>query len=192
MYRPVLVTPAAATPVSVTEAKAHLRVDHTGDDTLITSLIAAATEHLDGYSGILGRCLVTQTWRQDFDGFAKTMRLPLLASTISSVKYRNSAGQLSTVTATDYALKADELGSYVRFDDGFSFPSDLAQSQAVLIEFTAGFGNAAAVPAAIKAAILLLIGHWYANREAVSVGHVATELPMAVDALIEPYRRVGI
>jgi uncharacterized phiE125 gp8 family phage protein len=194
MYRPVLVTaPAAGDPVvTLVEAKAHLRVDSSGEDTLITSLIAAATAHLDGYSGILGRCLVTQTWRQDFDGFAKCMRLPLLAATISSVKWRNSDGQLSTIASDNYSLKADEMGSYVRFDDGYSFPSDLAQSQAVLIEFTAGYGNAAAVPASIKAAILLLVAHWYENREAVNVGNITTEVPLGVAALIQPYRRVGI
>ena len=64
MHRPVLVTPPAETPVSRTEAKAHLRVDGTGDDDLIDGLIDAAVAHLDGYTGILGRCMVTQTWRQ--------------------------------------------------------------------------------------------------------------------------------
>lgn len=195
MYAPVLVTaPSAGDPVVTTaEAKAHLRVDGTDEDALITTLVAAATAHFDGYTGILGRALVTQTWRQDFDDFTgQCMRLPMLATTIASVKYRDSAGQLSTVTSTDYSLKADALGSYVRFDDDYSFPSDLAQSQAVLIEFTAGFGAASAVPAALKAAVLLLVGHWYGNREAVNVGNIVSELPMAVAALIEPYRRVGI
>lgn len=191
MYAPVLVTAAAETPVSATEAKAHLRVDHSTEDTLITSLVAAATEHLDGYTGILGRALVTQTWRQDFDEFTgQCMRLPMLAATIASVKYRSSDGTLATVSSDDYSLKADALGSYVRFDDDFSYPSDLAQSQAVLIEFTAGYGNAEDVPAPIKAAILLLVGHWYENREA--AGEPMAELPLAVAALIEPYRRVGV
>ncbi|MFP5432845.1 MAG: head-tail connector protein [Alphaproteobacteria bacterium] len=44
----------------------------------------------------------------------------------------------------------------------------------------------------MKAAILLLVGHWYANREAVVTGTIATQLPMAVDALLAPLRRVGI
>lgn len=191
MYRPELVTAAAETPVSVIEAKAHLRVDHDDEDALVTTLIEAATAHLDGYAGILGRCLVTQTWRQDFDGFSRCMRLPLLAATIASVKYRVSAGTLATVASADYSLKADALGSYVRFNDDYSYPGDLAQSQAVLIEFTAGYGDADAVPAAIKAAILLLVGHWYANREAVTSDSAVT-LPMAVDALLTPYRRVGV
>jgi uncharacterized phiE125 gp8 family phage protein len=191
MHAPVLVTPPAATPVSESEAKAHLRVDHTDEDGLITSLVKAATAHLDGYSGILGRCMVTQTWRQDFDAFSgRTLRLPLPAAGITSVKVRSSAGTLSTVSSDDYALKQDALGSYVRFDDGYSYPSDLAQSNGILVEFVAGYGDATAVPDALKVAILLLVGHWFANREA--AGASMSETPMAVDMLVAPYRRVGV
>jgi uncharacterized phiE125 gp8 family phage protein len=196
MYRPVLVAAPATTPVTLQEVKQHLRLVagaeiYTTEDGILTIYLDAATAHLDGYSGILGRCLVTQTWRQDFDGFAKCLRLPLLAATIVSIKYRNSDGTLATISSDDYALKSDEIGSYVRFDDGYSFPSDLAQSQAVLIEFTAGYGAASAVPASIKQAILLLVGHWYINRETVTAGGVQ-DLPHAVNALVAPYRRVGI
>jgi uncharacterized phiE125 gp8 family phage protein len=193
MHAPVLVTPPAEAPVSRTEAKAHLRVNGTDEDTLIDGLVSGAVSHLDGYAGVLGRCMVTQTWRQDFDEFSgNTLRLPLLAASIASVKTRASDGTLATVSADDYALKQDALGSYVRFDDEYSYPGDLAQANGILVEFTAGYGLAASVPAALKAAILLLIGHWYANREAVVTGTIATELPISVEALITPYRRVGI
>ncbi|MFQ6574136.1 head-tail connector protein [Pseudomonas sp. UM16] len=39
-------------------------------------------------------------------------------------------------------------------------------------------------PASFKAALLLLIGHSYANREAIVTGTIATELPLAVDSLL--------
>lgn len=210
MYPPVQVTPPATMPVTVDEAKLHLRVDGTTENTLITSLIAAAAGHLDGWTGILGWCLCEQTWRQDFDAFRREMRLPLgPVLEISGVTWRNSEGQLSTVAAENYALKSDARGSYIRFDDGYSLPSDLAQSAAVSVTYLAGYTDTEAVPddegtadvdesvaaqstvpAPIKAAILLLVGHWYANREAVTDG-AAAPLPMAVDALIAPYRRVG-
>lgn len=197
MYAPVLVTPPAAPPVSLQEVKQHLRLvagaeTYTTEDGTLQIYLDAAVSYLDGYAGVLGRCLVTQTWRQDFDGMAKSMRLPLLAAGVSSIKVRNADGQLSTVSSDDYSLKSDELGSYVRFDDSYTFPSDLAETQAILIEFTAGYGVASAVPAALKAAILLMVGHWYANREAVVTGTIATPMPMAVDTLVAPYRRVGI
>lgn len=193
MHRPVLVTPPATTPVTLQELKQHLRLvagaeTYTTEDGPLQIYLEAAVAHLDGYTGILGRCLVTQTWRQDFDGWGRTLRLPLLAAGISSVKYRDSDGQLATVSSDDYALKSDDLGGYVRFDDGFAFPGDLAETNAVLIEFTAGYGAAADVPAALKAAVLLLAGDLYANRAAKTDGGVI-ENP-AVAALIGPYRRV--
>src|SRR5690606_10673336 len=71
MHRPVRVTPPAIQPVTLAEAKLHLRVDHDDEDALISNLIQAATGHLDGWTGILGHCLVEQVWRQDHDRFAR-------------------------------------------------------------------------------------------------------------------------
>ena len=36
----------------------------------------------------------------------------------------------------------------------------------------------------VEQAILLLVGHWYANREAVAVGTIATAMPLAVERLL--------
>ncbi|CAM7424726.1 head-tail connector protein [Citrobacter cronae] len=44
----------------------------------------------------------------------------------------------------------------------------------------------------VKAAMLLLIGHWYANRESVVVGQAVAEVPFAVEALLQPYRIYGV
>lgn len=191
MHAPVLVTPADTDGVvTVDELKAHLRVDGSDEDVLIELLRDGAVAHLDGYSGVLGRAIATQTWRQDFDAFdGDTLRLPLPAASIASVKVRDSAGQLATVSSSSYLLQEDALGSLVRFDDDYTYPSDLADTKAIAVEFAAGYD---AVPSAIKVAVLLLVGHWYANRETVVTGTIATELPLAVAALIAPYRRVGI
>jgi uncharacterized phiE125 gp8 family phage protein len=194
MHRPVLVTSPSATPVTLAEAKAHLRVDFADDDALITAMIGAATGYLDGWTGILGGvCLVDQVWRQDFDLFAKCMPLPLGPVTeIVSVKWLNSAGTETTIAAASYSLETDAGGrSFVRFKDDFTVPSDLYESAAVSIQFKAGHA-AEAVPAAIKAAILLHVGHLYENREAVSVGSTASMLPFAYDQLITPYRKLRI
>lgn len=213
MHAPVLVTAPTTLPVTLEEAKAHLRrdADETEEHDLITALVNAAVGHLDGWTGILGRCLEEQTWRQDFDGFDRVIRLPLWPIIeISSITWRNEAGQIATVSSDDYALKSDALGAYVRFKNDFEYPSGLNETSAVAVTFTAGYPREGAiegdpeaeppveanpgtstVPAAIKAAILLLVGHWYVNRMAVKEGSFQ-ELPMAVNALIAPYRRVGL
>lgn len=191
MYRPVLVTAPTATPISLTEAKAQLDISYTDKDTMITSLIAAATAYLDGWTGILGRCLVTQTWRQDFDSFSMCLRLPLYpVSSITSVKYDDTSDVEQTVASSNYDLLDDDLGAFVRFKDDYSFPSIHEDRPAVRVAYAAGYANAAAVPDAIKQAMLLMIRHWFDNPSAVVVGVTAQAMPMAVDALLAPWRRV--
>ncbi len=205
MHRPVLVTPPAQLPVSLLEAKAHLRVDHSEDDALISSLVTAATAHLDGWTGILGRCLVDQTWRQDFDSFARYLELPLgPVSEIVDVKWRNAAGQIATVSASESSLVTDAGGqSYVRFRDAFSYPSGLHERGAVSVTYRAGHAATPAaegppavaetteVPAPIKIAILLTAAHWYGQREAASADQLA-EIPLGVTKLLSPFLRVRI
>lgn len=199
MHRPVLVTPPAIQPVTLTDAKLHLRVDHNDENTQIEGLIRAATEHLDGWTGILGRCLAEQVWRQDHDRFARQMLIPLgPVIAVQSITWRDPAGQLSTVPSGSYDLRIDEPGNAViRFDANYVFPANLHESRAVAITFKAGYPTnpgspeTSTVPDPLKVAILLLVGHWYQNREAVSAGAMAS-LPFAVEALIAPYRRMHL
>jgi uncharacterized phiE125 gp8 family phage protein len=190
MYRPVLTSAPSATPVSLTEAKAALDVTYTNKDTLITSLIAAATAHVDGWTGVLGRCLVTQSWQQDFDCFAYCLRLPLVpVASIASVKYDDPDDVEQTVSASNYQLLEDELGAYVRFPSTFSFPNLHIEPPRVRVAYVAGYGAASAVPDAIKQAMLLMIRSWFDNPSATVVGLPVQAMPMAVDALLAPFRR---
>ncbi len=197
MHRPVRVTPPAIQPVTLAEAKLHLRVDHDDEDALISNLIQAATGHLDGWTGILGHCLVEQVWRQDHDRFARELAIPLgPVISVQTVTWRDPAGLLNTVPSTAYDLCVDLAGSArIRFDPDYHFPTDLHESRAVAITCKAGYANddgppvRSTVPDPLKVAILLLVGHWYQNREAVSAAGMAP-LPFAVEALIAPYRRI--
>lgn len=191
MLAPVLITAPAETPVSLAEAKAHLRVDHDDDDALITALITAAVGHFDGWSGVLGRALVTQTWRQDYPSLSHCgLRLPLgPVASVGSITYLDTAGVEHTLPEDQYTLVVDALGGIImRASANVLWPLTTCRPVAASVTFVAG-SAAAAVPAPIKAAILLMIGHLYANREAVS-DTAMTEVPMAVNALIAPYRRV--
>lgn len=178
MRRPVLITAPETQPVSLAEAKLHLRVDHNDEDAQILGLIRAATEHLDGWTGILGQCVVEQTWRQDFDALAACVPLPL--GPVLSITEITVDGE--PLDDSSYSLAIDGAGrGYVEFDG-------VAGSGPVSITYKAGY---ALIPEPLKVAILLLAGHWYQNREAATPGALSA-LPMAVDALIAPYRRVGV
>ncbi|RVK61936.1 hypothetical protein CN162_01445 [Sinorhizobium meliloti] len=167
MLRPVLVTAPSALPVSLAEVKSALRVDGGDSDTDLERLIRSAVDHYEGWSGILGIALVAQTWRQDFNSFDRKMMLGLRpVQSISSVKWRNEAGQISTVAAEDYALKTDAGGrSYVRFVNNFSTPSGLYEDAAVSIEFVVGWPLSAeetpTTPEDIKTAIILHVQKHY-------------------------------
>lgn len=194
MLRPTLSAgPTALTFLTLAEAKAHCRIDDADSDGVLTSLINAAESYLDGYSGILGRALINQKWVQNYDSFCDRMNLPVgIASSISTVKYYDSSNVQQTLASSVYQLLTDDLGSYVTLKPLQVWPQPYSREDAVEITWVAGYGSAAAnVPAAIRAAALLLVGHWYENRENVVIGQTVAELPMAVNSLLAPFRRVG-
>ncbi|WP_157014892.1 head-tail connector protein [Mesorhizobium xinjiangense] len=200
--KPVRVAPPAEPVVTLAEAKAHLRVNAEGegsllpneDDSLITGLIAAATEHLDGWAGILGRCLVNQDWRIDLPAWPATcIALPFSDVSSVTVNYFDQDDVEQTLSSSEYELAASATGTVVRFKKTFSRPAlNDDRADAVQVTMTAGYGAAADVPQPIKQAILLLVGAWYENREETVIGTIASPLPdsVAVNALITPYRRV--
>lgn len=182
-----LITAPASDPVTLGEAKAHLRVDHSDEDARITSLIKAATSYLDGRTGVIGRCLVTQTWELTLDAFpAKEIELPLgPVASVTSVKYVDAAGLEQTLSAGSYYVDTASLSAWVVPED--TWPATMAAANAVTVRYVAGTA-AASVPEAIRQAILLLVGHWYENRQPVADGSIAS-LPFTVDALLAPFRR---
>lgn len=202
MHRPVLVTSPTITPVSLADAKMQLAVDHDEHDNMIAGFITAAVCHLDGWVGILGRALVEQTWRQDFDGFGGCMRLPIYpVLSITSIVATDSAGAPTTIADSDYALMEDAAGSFVRFKIGAVLPSDLNAIKPVAVTYLAGYATIpevpgdppvpaqSSVPAAIKAAILIHVRLMYdAYRLGSDAGPIPTD---AIDALVAPFRRVS-
>lgn len=190
MLAPVRTVAPAGTPVSLDEAKLHLRVDHTDDDTVITALIAAAVDHLDGWTGILGRALVKQSWRQDFAGFG-CLRLQVgPVARVETITYFDGGNQTQTLPDTSYVMRTDLRGSYVDLPPNGFWPAAYMRPDAVTVTYEAGT-DAASVPAAIKTAIMLMVANWYQNAEAV-VDAVAIQLPIGAVALLAPYRRIGV
>lgn len=186
---PRLITAPTDLPVSVAEAKAHVRVDHADEDAPIEAMLRAAVSHIDGYSGRAHRALVTQTWEDAFAGFEERMFLAVgPVASITSVTYEDASGADATVSASDYSLLESARGYYIKPKPGLSWPDTGRRDDAVRVRYVAGTA-AGAVPPAIKAAVLLVFGDFYAHRETTAPGR-AVSIPVAatVDRLLAPYQ----
>lgn len=171
--------------ISLADAKLFLRVSHSDEDTNIVRAIEAATAELDGWDGDLGRCLVAQSWSQAFGGFADELRLPFPAISVESVSYYDPEGVLHSLSSAAWRSLKDDLGSYVWIQGGW--PETAAYPDAVNVQFTAGYGAPSEVPADLRAAVLLMVGHLYANREAASPVPMK-EIALGVTDKTEKYR----
>ncbi len=176
-------TAAASQPVTATEAKAHLRVDGTDEDTLISSLIEAATRAVEEETG---KAFITQTWDFKMAEPSGRVRLPMApVSSISAMSYYDTDDNSQSLTTSDFYLFSDNDRAWAEPKDGVSWPSMQDRMDALTITFIAGYGAASAVPTEIKQAILLLIGHWFSNRDA--LGDMK-QLPLAYQYLTAQYR----
>lgn len=185
-----IITPPASEPVTLSDAKAHLRVDATDEDALISAMIGAARETAEHMTG---RAFITQTLELTLDAFpvgAIAIPRPNLL-TVTSVKYDDTAGVEQTVSPADYVVLIKPTPGLVYPADGVSWPATRDMKAAVRVRYTAGYGaSSAAVPAAIKSWMLLRVGALYKHREAFHSGSGgAVELPGSfVDSLLDPYR----
>lgn len=185
-----LITPPASEPITLTEAKAHLRVTHSDDDAIIALYLSAVRQHIDGRDGWLGRALVTQTWELSLDAFPldNTIRLPMPPlQSVVSVKYDDTIGDEVTLSTDAYAVDAESQPGWVVINAG-SAPAIWSGINAVRIQYVAGYGAAAAVPSSIKAALLLMLSALYENRSEVVIGQTAITLPFASKALLQPFQ----
>lgn len=184
-----LITAATSLAVTLAEAKAHLRVDVADDDALITALITAATEAAEQAMG--GRCVMPQTWELTLDAFPSAFELTRVPVTsVTSLKYVDSAGTQQTLAGSAYALDAaDDFGPhYVVPAYGTSWPAARDDLNAIALRYVAGYANAAAVPEPIKAWIRLQVGAMYENREAEVVGMGGPIKLGYADRLLDRYK----
>lgn len=176
-------------PITLDEAKLHCRVDHDDEDALLTSLITAATDYLDGPSGILGRAIINQTWLLELDTWPTPIALPIEPVTGAVVTYVNELGAEVELAGSDFVIiDAPSAHTVLEWADGFTFPTLSTSRYPVKITLSVGFGAASDVPEGLKVALKMMVSHWYENRGAVVVGMSVADLPMAVNALLARYR----
>ena len=193
MLKPVRTVAPLVPAVTLEQAKWQCNIDHNEQNGLLEMLIEAATSRAESYEGVIGRALIAQTWRQDYGAFGDCLRLPvgdLIA--VTGVTYYDGANALQTLSTGVYTAFSDARGAYLALQPQQSWPAAYDRPDAVHVTWAAGFGAAASdVPGAIRLGMLMLIGHWYANRETVS-DVTMSEVPLAATALFSQFRRMQI
>lgn len=185
-YSLIVSSPPATTSITLAEAKAHLNQDESADDALITTLIEAADSYVQND---LSRSLVTQTRVLKLNCFPDYICLPYppLAS-VTSITYLDSTGTSQTLGASVYAVDTSREPGRITLKYAQVWPATQAIENAVTITYVAGYGAAAAVPSQIKAAVKLLVGHWFEQREAIVIGETVAEVPLTVQNLLTQIR----
>jgi uncharacterized phiE125 gp8 family phage protein len=205
------VTAPANDPVSLDEAKAHLRVDYPDDDLLITACIKASTGFVEGPTGFIGRALIDQTWDLYLDGFPGQFfrnAFPTLRSQRQSIEiplpplievvgvfFTDSAGNEQQLPTSSYVVDAISEPARLVPARGAGWPvCGHHEVNSVRIRFRAGYLDMSNspptdnVPFEIKAAILMHVADLYANRETQVIGQGVTTLPWAAEQLLRPKR----
>jgi uncharacterized phiE125 gp8 family phage protein len=177
----------AAEPVTLAEAKAHLRVDVTDDDAMIARMIQAAREWVEAQTG---RALMTQSWRMTLDAWPEGVALALIrppVQAVAAVRVFDAGGASTTWAAENYTLLSGaEPPCLVRKTPAWPTPGRVEGG--VEIDLTCGYGAAAAdAPAALRQAVLAQAAALYERR-----GEDAGPAPANALALLAPYRTVRL
>ncbi len=180
-----ILVPPVLEPVTLAEAKAQCRVDIDTDDTLIAGLIRAAREACEKMDW---RAYLTQTielWLTAWPaGNQIELPRPPLQS-VTKVEYYDTADVKYTLSASTYFVDTVSTPGRVVLKYLEVWPTTLLRGyNAICVTYKAGWSTVVDVPQSIRQAMLLLIGHWYENREAVLVGTISKDLEFSVKTLL--------
>lgn len=176
-------------PVSLEDARIHLRMDDlTHDDLYIESLIYAVCGWVERTYSLALLTKTVEEYHSKFPDFSTSeiwLNVGPLQS-VTSVKYIDSSGTEQTWGSSEYAAKVLRHTGFIIPKPDYSWPTDVAvRPDAVKITYTTGFGTGPdSVPHYIKLGVLAMVGRFYTNRE--DPANVKTALS---DALFLPFYR---
>lgn len=187
--------------MTTAEAKTHLRVTGSDEDTYIAGLVGASRLYCES---LTGQVFIERTMLWTLDEFPSSSETALILPTapvqqIDSIVYTGNDGMESTWDSSLYILLTDRIFPRLLPAYGESWPSDVRDiAGAVKINFTGGFepgdssppDYAENVPEAIKHAMKLVIGHLYEHRMEAS-RDVLQKMPLAAEHLLSPYKIMG-
>jgi uncharacterized phiE125 gp8 family phage protein len=200
---------AATEPVTIDQVQAQCRIDNDDDNAYLSTLITAARQYCEK---VTGRAFLSQTWRLSLEGFPCWRQLlhcvgetqgysdwrpcglrapeillprPYLLEVVS-ITYLDLTGTRQTLDPSQYTVVADAEPARVLPALGCVWPYALWQRGSVQITYAAGYLTG--VPGTIQLAILMLVAHWYENREATVLpvsGTGVVSVPLGVAELLD-------
>lgn len=187
-----LVTGPTTDPVTLAEAKAHCRVSIPDDDGLIAGYILAARSYVEGQTH---RMMLTQTWDCTFDycwptkGCYRHISIPLSpVQSVTAVSYVDTDGTTQTLATDQYTVVNNRTTAFIKQAYNTFWPTIRWVPDVITVRVVVGYTQ---IPHELRQAILMLVGHFYEQRESVVVGQTPAEVPMSVEALISPFRVVS-
>jgi uncharacterized phiE125 gp8 family phage protein len=187
-----LITGPALEPVSLLDAKAHLRIDHDDDDALLTAAIAAARIHVEAATR---RVLIEQAWRIHLDRWPRKRILRIAVApliTVDAIRIRDGEGGSIVVDDEDYETDAASVPGRLVLAANAPAPPGRA-ANGIEIDVTAGYGPTTLdVPSPLRHAVMMLVAHWYEHRGVVGHDRAGETAPLGFAALIAPYRVLSL
>lgn len=184
----IVVAEPTTEPVSLEEVKLFLRLlpDDTSEDDFISGLITAAREYCENFTA---RALATQTIIMYLDSIPDSVEVPMpplqSVDKIDVIEADKAVHEL--IADTDYLIDAGDISNIIFMDSAREAAGQLYPVNPVQITCTVGYTTD--IPASIKQAILLLVAHWYENREAVATnGEVGERIALGVRSLCLQYK----
>lgn len=180
-------------PITAADAKTHLQIEHTADDSYITLLITAARTRLERW---LGRALMEQTITLDLDAWEAQGPIVLPRapfSSLTSFVYYDSDGNSTAVDSTTYYVSGDDPASVVPQNGGWLIKRGYKSHRIV---YVAGYGDEATnVPEDLRQALRVMVADMWNNPESMKLesrsSSFPTALPTAALNLAAPYRRIA-
>ena len=181
-------------PITLEEAKAHLRIDTPDEDALIQTLILTSRLHIEV---ALGLALLTQTWSCFFDLWPAShdsIALPVTpVQSVDSIRVYAADGTFLSLPSSDFIFDFVSSPARVMRKPGTVTPEPGRRLNGIEFATTCGFGaQHSDVPAPIRQALLLLVAHWYEHRDPGEIGTPDARVPAAVSELLSNYASVRL
>jgi len=186
----ILLTAPAIEPVSLSEAKAFLRVETDEEDPLIAALIASARQYIETQTRL---ALIVQSWRLVLDSWPACGRVDVRPGPLRSVAAARVFDFEGNPHEVDLQALVPDFGASALAFIPWSVPLPARIGAGLEIDVICGYGDTEAdVPDPLRQAIRLLTAHWFENRGLIASDAAAVVLPASAASLIAPYRLVSL